>query len=503
MSSTATPSDRLKARRGWFAPRWLIVTHRYLGVAVGWLMLLWCLSGVVMLFVQYPSLDEGARVAQLPRIGWTGCCRTAPALAPDARVQGASLEMLLHRPVLRARLADGERRAVDLLTGQAVPAPLSAATAAAVASQFGVAPALRVDPVARDQWTVAGEMNAGRPFWRVRLADGRATDVYVSRDTGQVVQRTTSASRLLNWFGAVPHWLYPTLLRQHPKAWAQVVIWTSVAGVFLTLGGLYLGLAAFRRSAGGRLTGYRGLMAWHHLGSLAVGLLTLTWVASGLLSMTPWGLLASRSDPAAALAEPPVSAAALDHALTALARTAPAAAQVRLAPLDGRLYLVAGARRYDAEGRPAPLSQADLARAGRRLGPLAGQGLIAREDAYYFSHHEKAALPAWRVVRRDGARIYLDPATGEVLARFDRPAERFRWLHEGLHRLDFVPGAGAGPPWALAVTLLLAAVTLGVGAGVWLSWRRVLHDIRAVRRRLAPSGPGRRGVRNRATPPRA
>ncbi len=37
--------------------RILILLHRYLGVALGALMLLWFASGIVMLFVPYPGLS--------------------------------------------------------------------------------------------------------------------------------------------------------------------------------------------------------------------------------------------------------------------------------------------------------------------------------------------------------------------------------------------------------------------------------------------------------------
>ena len=56
------------------APRWLVVTHRYLGVVLGGLMLLWCLSGAVMLFSPYPNLKPDERAARLPRIDWSHCC---------------------------------------------------------------------------------------------------------------------------------------------------------------------------------------------------------------------------------------------------------------------------------------------------------------------------------------------------------------------------------------------------------------------------------------------
>jgi hypothetical protein len=464
-----------------------VVIHRYLGVALGALMLLWCLSGAVMLFVPYPSVSEDERLARLPRIDWSHCCVIDGAAPTAARVRSAAIEQLGGAPILRLRLEDGPQslqnmgRIVDLSNGHAVPGA-DQRDAIAVAQAWGH-PA-QLTPVVRDQWTVSGEFNRGRPFWRVRLADQAATDLYVSQTTGEVVQRTTGASRVLNWLGAVPHWLYPTLLRQYPKLWTQVVIWTSLAGVFLTVVGLYLGVLAWRPFGDRRLSPFRGLMTWHHLTGLATGVLTLTWVASGLLSMNPWGLLESPDDPALArIAGPPPAFAEVQAALESAAARAPAVAQVKLAPLAGRAFVLAGDQRFDAQGRPAPVTPADLAAAGARLGAVARQGPTATEDAYYFSHHEAVTLPVWRVLMADGRRAYLDPRTGALLASFDGPAKGYRWLHQGLHRLDFVPGFRQGPVWAALTLILLAAVTFGVGTGVWLGWRRIGLDLHNLRRK--------------------
>jgi hypothetical protein len=458
-----------------------VFTHRYLGVVLGALMLLWCLSGAVMLFAPYPSVAPDERLAHLPRIDWSHCCRIDGAAPPAAKVQSATIEQLGGTPVLRLRLADEPSQILDLSNGHEVSG-VDRGEALAVAQAWGH-PA-RLTPIVRDQWTLSGEFNRGRPFWRVRLADPAATDIYVSRTTGEVVQRTTGAGRVLNWLGAVPHWLYPTVLRQYPKLWTQVVIWTSLAGVFLTLVGLYLGVLSWRPFGDRRLSPFRGLMTWHHLAGLATGVLTLTWVASGLLSMNPWGLLESPEDPALArVAGPPPAFAEVQAALESAAARAPAVAQVKLAPLAGRAFVLAGGERFDAQGRPAPLTAADLAAAGGRLGAVASQGPMTTEDAYYFSHHEAVTLPVWRVLLADGPRVYLDPRSGAVLASFDGPGKGYRWLHQGLHRLDVIPGLRRGPVWAGLTLLILAVVTFGVGTGVWLGWRRIGLDLHNLRRR--------------------
>ncbi len=50
-----------------------------------------------------------------------------------------------------------------------------------------------------------------------------------------------------------------------------------------------------------------------------------------------------------------------------------------------------------------------------------------------------------------------------------------RWLHEGLHRLDFFPGLRSRPIWDVLVLTLLAGVTGVCGTGAFLGLRRLLR----------------------------
>src|SRR5262249_19723063 len=104
---------------------------------------------------------------------------------------------------------------------------------------------MRVDSIQYDQWTVGG-FRGGRALWRGALSAAAETELYVSSHTGKVIQKTTQSTRFWGWLGAVPHWLYPTVLRHDPQLWTQVVIWTSVVGTFLTVTGLYLGITHLR-----------------------------------------------------------------------------------------------------------------------------------------------------------------------------------------------------------------------------------------------------------------
>ena len=464
-----------------------MLVHRYAGIALGLLMLLWFASGVVMLFVRWPEVHDDQRAAGQPAIVWTGCCRFGDA-ANGKPVERAVVEDRAGRPVLRA---DGQ--VIDLATGAPVT-QVSTREATRVAAAYAHGNGIAGRPgsprvITRDQWTVVGGLDKRRPFWTFRFDDPRHTDVYVSARTGQVAQVTDGPGRVLAWLGPIPHWLYPAILRQDGKLWTQVVVWTSLAGTFLTLTGLYLGIVAWRPWRDRRVTPYRGLMAWHHIAGLLDGMLTLTWVASGLVSMNPWGLLESGPDAQSQRLTGEITFGDMKAAVAAAAQANVTARQLRAAPFEGRLYLMADGARLDAAGRPAPLSPQTLATAAKRLGPIDRAETITREDAYYFGHHEAVTLPAYRVELKGGVRFYLDPASGQVLSRVDRNDKGYRWLHEGLHRLDFIRGFDRGAAWAAAMVALLVYAGVGVATGVWLGFRRAGADLSRRAKTKAPK-PG-------------
>jgi uncharacterized iron-regulated membrane protein len=459
-----------------------VVTHRWVGIVMGLLMLIWFLSGVAMLFVRWPEVTPAERAAGLPPIDWAACCALGATL-PVQLVERATVEDLAGRPMLRF-----DDQVLDLSNGAPIE-QVSADAASRIASAYAVSHGVAGRPtgvflVGRDQWTVTGYFNSRRPFHRIRFDDARATDIYVSARTGVVAQVTDRPTRILNWLGPIPHWLYPQVLRANVALWTQVVIWTSIVGTFLTVTGLYLGIVAWRPAARAgrarRLTPYRGWMAWHHLTGLAAGVLTLTWVASGLVSMNPWGFLEGRPDDRAAELAGGMTLGDLGQALAAAKAQGVLARQIVAAPLEGRLYLMADGVRLDATANPAPLAPDALARAAERLGPARSAGFIVAEDAYYYGHHEPVRLPAYRVILDDGVRFYLDPASGAVLRRIDAAGRGYRWLFEAPHRLDFIRGFDRGPGWAAAMVFLLLAAGAGVATGVWLGWRRLQADVARV-----------------------
>jgi len=472
--------------------RAIFLIHRYMGIAIGVLMAVWCLSGVVMMYVPYPRLAEELRTGGLAPIDWKGCCALdAVGLAPDAPVVRFQLEALGERTVLRVASEGAPPQMIDASTGAAV-AQIDVPEAATVAQRFSYSLGVSGRPsslgeVARDQWTVAGSSRE-RPYHLFALADDRNTRLYVSSVTGRATQVTDGPQRFWNWLGSVPHWIYPTVLRQNPPLWSQVVIWTSLVGTFLAVTGIYLGIRQFGRQRDGRWASpYRGFLYWHHVPGLIFGVFALSWVFSGLLSMNPWGLLETQgiSEDMDALSGERPRWSEVRSLLDAMAeKMPPDVVSLSEAPFGGQLFAVAVKRdgtrhRLDASGEERPLSSEELTAAAHRLGAegnVRAWELLTREDDYnYTVGRNEATLPVLRVRtgERNATVYYLDPVSGRLLNKIDSGGRAYRWWHSGLHQLDFTATMRTSVFRNFLMLPLLLGAAVVASTGAWLGIRRL------------------------------
>jgi uncharacterized iron-regulated membrane protein len=486
--------------------RYLFGLHRWMGVGLGLLMLMWCLSGFVMIFVPYPATSGNGhdlRRDGLAAIALPGTVNLPPvaAVPEDAKVVSAGIEMLAADPVLRLRWRareGGGGGTFDLVSGQKI-ATVDPARAIAVATTYAerhgieAAPSIKRSSV-RDEFTVSGGLNPDRPLWQARLNDAAKTMLYVSSTSGEIKQITTASQRFWSWLGAIPHWLYFTELRKDAKLWTGVVVWASLAGCFLTVLGLFVGIRQLRRrhSTGHLASPYRGVKSWHHMLGLVFGVLVLTWTFSGFTSMQPWGWLGTGEEAgkaASAYSEGDKSWLETRNALAAqiaALRADPSRDVVELnsSASGGSLYFIRiaadGSRqRLASDGRLAPFDAAGWQRAGAMLASGKGPAnveLMTKEDAYFYKGAASSRLPVVRVtvpaMRR--TRFYLDAVSGQVVATADPGDRGFRWWHLALHRLDF---AWLRVGWLRQTLeiLLLAGVSAVCGIGAWMGVRKLMR----------------------------
>src|SRR5947209_3439266 len=100
--------------------RTAVILHRYLGIAIGLLMVMWFVSGIVMMYVPFTQVDDTGRLRFQQPIPWQLCCRLG-GLSDEANVVRAQVENHLGFPAMRLRIPGQLGSLFDLAQGARVP----------------------------------------------------------------------------------------------------------------------------------------------------------------------------------------------------------------------------------------------------------------------------------------------------------------------------------------------------------------------------------------------
>lgn len=503
--------------------RWILLVHRWVGIAACLLFVIWGLSGLVMMYVGFPKLTPAEEVEHLAPVAWEEV-RITPtdaltALGLKSYPKDFRLEMSAGRPVYRVLGGNGGERAVSAVTGREIDG-VSPAEAEAIAARFaGGGEATWTGQIQWDQWSFRSELNSARPLHRIDVADPAGSRIYVSARTGRVVLETTRRERGWNWVGSVPHLLYVGAIGVDNGLWRRLLLWTVGPGTFVTLTGLWLGISRLRlgaRGAKGRISPFRGWMEWHHVLGVVGGVFLCFWMVSAWIYLRPAHFLERTPIAPAAVerytghAAPNFPALPSSHELAARPATL-----VRFRWLAGRPLLQLERPGGDpvvldpASAAPVALDPDWLAGTAQTLAPDVPYRAewLTRPDEYWHTFKETSRqLPVLRVRFEDKSRnwYYLAPDTGEILSISSADDRAFRWTFNGLHKFDFLPllrlGVGRDVvEWAL----MLAAIGICV-TGAVVGWRRLERNAVAFQtRRFSRSGVRVAGASEGAAPPAA
>ncbi|WP_414495315.1 PepSY domain-containing protein [Stenotrophomonas maltophilia] len=495
------------------ATRWTYLVHRWLGIGGCLLMLLWFVSGMVMLFIGYPKLTPGERLAALPVLGDAHRLLGLPALpaAVQAEPESVALTTLRGEPAYVVR-SGSHVGAWSAQTGQAL-LPVSAQRAEASAAQFAggqaFVGAVRVD---EDRWTHSRALDAHRPLYRVEVGGVEPGNVYVSSHTGEVVLDAPRVQQGWNYVGAWLHWLYFLRMQSVDPVWTWVVIVLSALCTVASVSGIVVGVWRWRfrghYRSGAKTPYVEPWMRWHHLIGLLAATFVFTWIFSGLMSMNPLGVFNSSRD-AIDAGRYRGDSVAVDSALGEPLALLAAAADVRFRPVEiqwrrigGELFAVLldgqGDTRIvsavDGRLRVAPVLPAALVQQQVRTmspSPLQDFRILYVPDAYFYPRAPEAMNGA--AVRRfpvavadfgddEATRVYLDLATGDPVLTMGHRERVGRWLFYFLHSWD-LPTMLRQHSTRLGVLLLLsvAGTALCATAAV-IGYRRLRMKLRRRRR---------------------
>ena len=496
--------------------KWLILSHRYLGIALGLLIVVWFASGIGMIYARgMPSLTDELRLERPEPLDFESV-RVSPGEAAEQAglrdpLEGVTLLMVMDRPAYRLNSGGGATIFADTgeLMREVGPDP-----AREIAGRFmDLAPErVRYETLLTrsDQWTITQRKQL--PFHKLSIDDQAGTQLYVSPESGEVTLLTTRASRALAWVSAIPHWLYFTPLRVRQNLWTQTILWTAGIGCVLAILGITLGILQFKVSRPFRLSRigsyipYSGWMRWHYITGVVFGIFTLTWVFSGLLSMEPLGWASGPGLQTGELQEAliggPLDASAfpvIDVEAWGSLLPGRTIKEITYRRILGEPYFMALSTAAEAAG---PTHTDDVSRTlvaaktlGVRTEPFAVESLMGRVretypdtpivearlleeyDAYHYARDQEAPLPILRVKFDDPNQtwLYIDPASGRLSRSVHRLDRVERWIYHGFHSLDFGFWYYNRPFWDIGVIVLslggLASSAIGLFLGTRRLWR--------------------------------
>jgi len=515
--------------------RSLIFVHRWLGVALSVIFMLWFVSGIVMMYWSFPGVSARDRLERARRLD-PAHIRVSPEEAAAAAGREATpaairLTSFDGRPVYRVGGGGGGRGrgaggAMVFADDGTLSMAVDSATIDRAAANWARRPLQEATKVAVeevDQWTVAGALRNLRPLYKYSWPDGQ--HVYVDGTTANVVQYTTTSSRFWAYLGAIPHWLYFTPLRKHQPRWFAVVVYSSLIGTISALIGVVVAIWMYSPRKRYRHAGlatsipYKGWKRWHTIAGLFFGVVTTTWAFSGLLSMGPFPIMTTLTD--LTVPPPPLPAdgaggAAADEGaargrgrgggpnlaaalrggrggppMSAYGGRSPADAIAAVADFDVReleytafagtpLYLATNpqgeTRLIPMQGSPMTTLDADAVMSVVRqaLGPsVAELRLIDQYDAYYRDRTRQRPLPVIFAKLNDsvGTRYYIDPKTATVVQQYSARGWVSRWLYNGLHSLDFPWLYNYRPLWDIVVITLMLGGTALCVTSLMLTYR--------------------------------
>jgi hypothetical protein len=487
--------------------RSIIFVHRWLGVIVSLLFAIWFASAIGMMYWDFPTVTAADRLAhasaldasqvQLPPQAAYSTVASNGSDSTDTRIV---LNTFNGRPVYRIRT--GRREVVIYADTGQLRAEVSPEAMRQLASAWtNQSPAAaRVEQLRDvDQWTIQGQFRTLQPLWKYSWPDGG--QVYVSEATGDVVQYTTSRSRLQAYLGPIPHWLYFTPLRKHAPQWSALVICSSAAGTFAALLGIIVGTWSYSPSKRYRRAGiptsvpYSGYKRWHMVLGLMFGVGAVTWAFSGMLSMEPFpspvgdGAVSSRRIAQALRGEFRLTAFEPKHPADAIRQLGGASVkELELTAFAGKAAYLA--RLSSGDTRIVPIGGEPLVEFDReqtidllQLAASSSGGadvhVVTEYDRYYLDRRGRRPLPVIIAQFHDSkrTRYYIDPKTARIVGTYSGDWMN-RWLYHGLHSLDFPWLYKHRPLWdIIVITFMLGGTALAV-TSVMLAWRVLGRKLR-------------------------
>lgn len=472
----------------------MFTIHRLLGTLLSALFLVWFISGLVMIYHTFPKAPRNVKMEKYELLSDSlpSVQEVLQRIPAGEEVKEMSVNRYLGQTVFHIRTDKGKHD---------VPADSAEQLSAInlqyiekVAALWCQAPVTQVDTLRKlDQWIPFGFLKKEFPIYKFHFNDEEKHQLYISSQSGEVLQFTSSKQRFWAWVGAIPHWIYPTIIRQDKDLWATTVIWLSGIGCIMTIAGLYVGIYLFikvRRKKGEFASPYKKKWYWwHHVTGVIFGVFVLTWTFSGMMSLadTPqWLAKTHREYPVREKMEegkPKLTDYPLDYREIIKAKGDVSQIEwsnFRSIPVyqvqtrEGKITIDASTT---SGVTPLNLKEEDIREAvsaihsGERIENIS---LLNEYDAYYVARSGHLPLPVYKVEvdNADKTCYYINPENAQYRSVDTNKRWSF-WMYQGMHSLKFNWLVAHPILWSIVMWVLMIGGTVVSLSGVILGIRYI------------------------------
>ncbi|MBR8763439.1 PepSY domain-containing protein [Porphyromonas levii] len=480
--------------------KWVLELHRFLGTLLSAFVLMWFLSGMVMLYQHYPRVGD----KELPHMTSLPAEITDSITRLPGQVSSLTLAVSNGHPSFRIWSEEGDPLLLDAKTLVEIDGHTTLEEAREKAKVWY--PEIKSERVLDhlETFVPLPHFRKDLPIYRFDLADEAGTILHYSSQSGALLQSTTRMERFWAYLGPIPHYLYIWQLRQHRNTWIHAIEWIAGIGALMCLLGIIIGCAMYlkvwrkRHKFASPYTKSKCLK-WHHIAGFFFGFFAFTFLLSGALSFgnLPEGLKRKEANPdliGALYTQPDVVVdSLLKSDLDLLLTTFPEGIkQIEVSRFGTKnIYDVAFSDERKplmiegGQALPLHITEEEVMEyvSSHTDSPFTLE-VIDKYDANYSRRGKQQNLPAYKVTLQDEDQhlVYINPKTAGIrVSNLSTRGER--WIFPKLHnfKMGGILSNNDTVRKALIWILLLGGTVLS-GTGVWLGVRYFSRKLRSVRR---------------------
>ncbi len=477
--------------------------HRILGTLLSILFFMWFFTGLVLIYHTFPKVNQKQKVVTLELLGENlpPVSSVLNRIPENSEIKSLSVDKYLGQTTFHIETAE---KKYDVLADSTLHLPpVDWSRIEAVARVWCKAPIAKIDTLHKlDQWIPFGKLKKEFPIYKFHFNDSEKHQLYVSSKSAKVLQFTTKKQRFWAWMGAIPHWVYFTLIRQDRDLWITSIICLGILGILMTLSGIYVGIDAYYKQykkQGNLSSPYKKRWYWwHHVTGILFGIFVFTWIFSGTMSVVDTPKWLGKTTKEYPIKEkmnskiPAFSDYPLDY------REVLKAYQGKIVSIqwgrfrDKPLYHIKTKKKkvtIDASEdsvKSLYLTEASVLEAVSAIHNDSTSKkieLLHQYDSYYIARSGHLPLPVYKVTvkNKDGSCYYVNPSTGKY-RYVDNHYRWGFWLYPGTHSLKIKWLVNHPLVWTIVMWVLLLGGALVSLTGVILGFRYIVRKSRKMRR---------------------